>query len=146
MRVFAYGTLIDPQTMHLACAGAEDLGRAVLDGYELAFTAESGHYRGGVPDIVEAPGSSVEGVLWAVDGGDLAVLDTYEGVDEGFYERIEVEVDWRDRTVDAQAYTVVDKIGDVDPAPKVLTLMRRGAKRHDLEGTLEALEEITRRG
>lgn len=145
MRLFAYGTLIDPQTMHLACAGAEDLGAARLDGHELAFTARSAHYDGGVPDIVEAPGASVEGVLWAVDEDDLAELDAYEGVDEGFYERIEVEVAWRDRTVPAQAYTVVDKADGVDPAPKVLTLMRRGARRHDLEGTLARLDEITRR-
>lgn len=141
-RVFTYGILMDPQTMHPIAPGAEDLGVAVLDGYRLAFTGTSAALGGGVADVVpadraaavEAPDGPdrVEGVLWAVPADELEALDAYEGVPEGHYERVRVPVRWRGRDVEAWAWTVVDKQAGLVPGARAVTLALRGARRHDV--------------
>lgn len=144
MRLFTYGTLVDPQTMHLVAPTAEDLGPAELADHRLAFTAYSGHYEGGVPDVVPSEGDAVDGVLWSVEEDALEKVDAHEGVEEGYYRREEVTVTWRGRDVNAWVYKVVDKKEGIEPAPKVLNLMRRGAKRHDLERLVERMDELSR--
>lgn len=84
MRVFVYGTLIDPEQVETLLddgPGAyEFAGSATLEGLHRV----DGRY----PTLV--PGGSVEGRLLAVDDPALERLDRYEGVDRGLYVRVKV--------------------------------------------------------
>lgn len=147
MKLFTYGCLMNPPTMREVASTAEDLGHAVLEDHELAFTAYSPAFEGGVADVVEREGSRVEGVLWAVDGEALQAVDDYEGVGEGHYERVELPVTWRGRQVDAGVYKVVDRKDHVAPSAHYLTLLLRSARRHAFsEEYVEMLASITPRG
>jgi gamma-glutamylcyclotransferase (GGCT)/AIG2-like uncharacterized protein YtfP len=96
-RLFAYGTLTDPEI----CGGL--LGRmptsipAVLRGYARHDVRGEAY-----PAIVPQHGGSVRGRLYGdLSAGDLALLDAYEG-DE--YSRSRVEVDTGQERVTAWAY------------------------------------------
>lgn len=142
-RLFTFGSLMDPATMHQVCPKAEDLGPAVLEGYRFAITGFSEHYDGGVADVVASQGDRVEGVLWALPEADLETLDKYEGVPEGFYRRERGTVRWRGKDVEAWFYTVVDKDEEVEPSARFMTVVLRGARRHALsEGYVEFLEDV----
>lgn len=87
-RYFAYGSNLHRPQMAALAPSAVVVGPARLVGWELFVT---GH---GVLSI--RPGHPDEGVLgleWACTAADLAVLDRFEAVDEGLYERIEVSLD-----------------------------------------------------
>ncbi len=95
-RYFAYGSNLHRPQMAALAPSAVVLGPARLAGWELFVT---GH---GVLSIrpirpvgpARAPGSAeVLGLVWACTATDLAVLDRFEAVDEGLYERIEIDVD-----------------------------------------------------
>lgn len=113
---FAYGSCMSPQDFQRTVPQFELLGRAVLDGYEVAFTIYSDGRMGGVADIVPAPDSRVEGVLYAFPEALLDGLDAREGVPDGVYKRIQVEVDYRGQPMQAETYTVVNK-ADKELAP-----------------------------
>lgn len=56
---FAYGSNINLNQMARRCPGAEVIGPATLNGYRLAFRAQSG-----VATIIPAPTKQVKGLLW----------------------------------------------------------------------------------
>jgi gamma-glutamylcyclotransferase (GGCT)/AIG2-like uncharacterized protein YtfP len=89
--LFVYGSLVDPRRLD-AVLGHRFSGerlRARLEGFERIGSAELGY-----PYLVEQPTSFVDGVLiMDLSPGDLDVLDRYEDVDTGVYERIVVEVE-----------------------------------------------------
>lgn len=89
--LFAYGSLVDP-----ACV-SEVLGRthlgerlaARLDGYQRIVSSTYPY-----PYVVPSPGHSVDGVLITeLSADDLHLLDRYEDVGGGDYQRATVEVD-----------------------------------------------------
>jgi gamma-glutamylcyclotransferase (GGCT)/AIG2-like uncharacterized protein YtfP len=97
-RLFVYGTLINDAVVQ-ELLGHRLFGRAaVLRGYRRAFDPAIGY-----PVIHREEGGTVAGkLLDEVDGGDLAVLDTYEGA---HYQRVIVQVDTLDgRALDAYVY------------------------------------------
>lgn len=69
---FAYGSNLNLDQMAVRCAQAGVVGKAVLEGYELAF-------RRGVLTILPKEGGRVEGLLWRVNAWDELTLDRYEG-------------------------------------------------------------------
>ena len=84
---FAYGSNLDVEQMKIRCPDSELVGESVLNGYKLAFTAESKMWGGGVADIVVNNGSEVWGVLYKISDNDLTNLDRYESVPD-LYNRI----------------------------------------------------------
>ncbi|MEZ5408186.1 MAG: gamma-glutamylcyclotransferase family protein [Acidimicrobiales bacterium] len=88
-RYFAYGSnLHRPQMAALAPAAVAMGPPARLVGWELFVTGY------GVLSIRPAgPDAAVWGLVWSCAEADLAVLDRFEAVDDGLYERIEVHVD-----------------------------------------------------
>jgi len=86
--VFAYGTLLDTTFLVQLVEHPVPSEPARLDGYRVETLA-----RFGWPVLVAAQGAVVEGrINRGLDGRDLERIDAYEGVAEGLYERVEVEV------------------------------------------------------
>lgn len=69
---FAYGSNLNLGQMAVRCPQARVVGKAVLEGYELAF-------RRGVLTILPKEGGRVNGLLWRVNAWDELTLDRYEG-------------------------------------------------------------------
>ncbi len=68
---FAYGSNLNKEQMVFRCPGAEPVGQASLDGWELEFRR--------VLTIVRKPGGVVEGGLWLITDDNELALDRYEG-------------------------------------------------------------------
>jgi gamma-glutamylaminecyclotransferase len=87
-RVFVYGTLKRGCRNHHHLAGQQFLGEAhTLSGYTL-------YLLGDYPGMVRSDDAShdVAGEVWAVDADCLAKLDELEGVAEGLYERVPINL------------------------------------------------------
>lgn len=83
---FAYGSNMCVDQMAGRCPGAQVIGAATLDGWEL-FMDQAGY-----ATIERRAGASVEGVLWEIGPADERSLDDYEGISTGYYEKRVVRV------------------------------------------------------
>lgn len=116
MRYFAYGSNLDPVQMVARCPSAAFLNRALLNGFELAFTRWSTRRRCGVADIAPRPGGRVWGVVYAMSKDDGRRLDGFEGYaperPDNWYARVERTV-WVEgdpsRPLATTAYEVVER-------------------------------------
>jgi gamma-glutamylcyclotransferase len=139
---FAYGSNID--AVEVGGRHAQLLGVARLDDHRLAFTRRSVRTGTGVADVVPAPGESVWGALYELDGEQAAALDAKEGLGWAY-----VRATMRVRTldgehVDAFLYTVLEKEPEeVPPSEEYLGGLVRGARRRNLpDHYVRALEEL----
>jgi hypothetical protein len=91
--------------------GARIGGR--LDGWELAFNKIRQDRGSGAGNILVAPGKAVHGTLNAMPDAGLDVLDIWEGVAGGHYERRTLSVVRADtgEVVDAVVYVAL-KVGE----------------------------------
>lgn len=80
--LFVYGTLKQGQRNHglMDRVGAEFKGFDVIAGRVI-------HVMGGLPGLVHSETARVEGEIYNVSGEALELLDDFEGVHSGFYER-----------------------------------------------------------
>jgi len=88
IRVFVYGTLKRGERNHHFLTGQQFLGAAqTAPGFTL-------YALGDYPGMVRSadPTHDVTGELWAVNAACLAKLDELEGVAEGLYERVSVQL------------------------------------------------------
>jgi len=110
--LFIYGTLKRGDVRAPLLTGQHDLGNVKTQPRYRLFNT------GDYPALVEAQplglsGRSIEGELWSVDDACLNRLDEEEGVDEGLYERIAVELIGQPETVEAYLYLhPVDGLAD----------------------------------
>jgi gamma-glutamylcyclotransferase len=112
---FAYGSNMNPARLvddRLTPKGVA-LGRRIggrLDGWRLAFDKVARTPKGaGAGNIVIAPGEAVHGTLNEIPPAGLDVLDVWEGVASGHYERRTVRVVRADtgETIDAVTYVAL---------------------------------------
>jgi len=97
-------------------AGERIAGR--LDGWRLAFNKRGRTPTGaGAANIVEAPGEVVHGTLNLLPSRGFEVLDRYEGVAGGHYERRTVAVVRGDAGVTVEAITYVALLTGEDLRP-----------------------------
>jgi hypothetical protein len=73
---------MDVNAMGRRCPRSKALGLARLERHRLAVMRE------GWLTAVRAPSSAVHGVLWDLAMSDIAALDRYEGVSQGFYVKL----------------------------------------------------------
>ena len=130
-RYFAYGSNMDPKQMAVRCPGSTALGRARLDGYELAFVWDSPGWGGGVGTVLPSSSRHVWGVLWDLTGWHIDALDRYEGVGIGAYVRAHLDVEAEDGRVDALIYIATDT-RQKKPSAKYVDALVRGAKAFSL--------------
>ena len=116
---FAYGSNMNPARLvddRLTPKGVA-LGRRVggrLDGWRLAFDKVARQPTGaGAGNIITAPGDAVHGTLNEMPAAGLDVLDVWEGVAAGHYERRTVLVVRADtgETIEAITYVAL-KVGE----------------------------------
>lgn len=92
MKYFAYASNMHPDQMKERAPGAVFLARARLPDHTLTFPRRSDHWEGGVASFVPAPAQSVWGVVYEITERDKEGLDRYEGVRQGAYDWVGVEV------------------------------------------------------
>ena len=96
---FAYGSNLNLGQMAVRCPQAGVVGKAVLEGYELAF-------RRGVLTILPKEGGRVNGLLWRINAWDELTLDRYEGYPHLYTkELLPVQTDSGSQTVVAYVMT-----------------------------------------
>ncbi len=93
MLYFAYGSNMNVPQMARRAPRAAPLGIGRLADHRLFFTSD------GYAAIRRRRGHAVHGVVWRIAARDVAVLDRYEGVDEGWYVKRTVRVRLAARSV-----------------------------------------------
>ena len=79
MLYFAYGSNMHVPQMARRAPKAQPVGIGRLDDHRIFFTSD------GYAAVRDRRGAHVWGVVWRIAARDVAVLDRYEGVDEGWY-------------------------------------------------------------
>jgi len=117
---FAYGSNMDPARLisaRLNPGGAECYERVLgrLDGWRLVFDKPSAYFVGaGAANLSKEPHCHALGTLNRISASGLAILDHYENVADGQYERITVSVIRPDTatTIDAFCYVARRNLDD----------------------------------
>ena len=150
---FAYGSNMDPGQMIDRKVRFSTAKKALLKEHTLVFNRYSVTYGAGVADIIPKDGSAVEGVLYLVNERGLKLLDKFEGVDRGLYQRAFVVVEDEKGTPHrAVCYQIVDKaIVTVPPSVEYLTKLVKGAEAFGLspdyiQGLRDRLARVRRPG
>ena len=113
--VFAYGSLVNRKEIEKTLKEDDAqkdyavLGIGKLDNYKLAFTKESGRWKGGVLDVIVSHHDYVLGLVLEVSNRALRAIDRREGVSAGAYKRETVSVELGGELMEAIVYTVVNK-------------------------------------
>ncbi len=89
---FAYGSNMNAARMRERVGWDAPRFAVRLPDYELHFNKEIPSYGWCAANIVPAPGKQVEGIAYEVEERELAILDGYEKVAEGHYERQAMQV------------------------------------------------------
>lgn len=107
---FAYGSNMDSKQMNQRCPENRLIGKAILPGYRWVIT------RRGYANVLPSQQDAVEGVLFEISEGDEALLDRYEGVDQGSYFKRTVRVLHNGQVRQAMIY--VDPVEEEGTAKK----------------------------
>jgi len=115
-----------------------------LAGYRLCFDLPVGPGERGVANVVIDSAECVCGVLYLLTPEDLERLDRTEGVPNGYYRRVEVDVvDCDGVTVRAWTYASAFATTGRKPSARYLGLLLEGAREHGLPGDYVArLEQL----
>lgn len=111
------------------CVYSYVIGHATLKDHRLGFYRRSPKRDCGTLDIVQAPGSTVEGVLYHLPGRLSDFLDEREEVPRCGYRRETVTVNCHQRVYAAvRTYVVVDKLAEeLAPNDWYFNVVMRGA-------------------
>jgi hypothetical protein len=142
---FAYGSNMDPDQMAFRSLEVLEAWGAVLYDHKLVFDFPArSRWLGGAADVVEAPGSRVEGVLYSL-GSDVGTMDDWE---RG-YRRVAVDVTIASsgRTLTAWTYVVIEKGPSMTPSEVYVAQMLRGGRMFgSSEAYMDELEGHMERG
>jgi cation transport regulator ChaC len=104
-----------------------------LAGYRLCFDLPVGSGERGVANLNADEAECVYGVLYLVTSAELERLDRTEGVESGYYRRVEVDVVDRDgNVVRAWTYLSPHAVVGRKPSPRYIGLLLEGAREHEL--------------
>jgi gamma-glutamylcyclotransferase (GGCT)/AIG2-like uncharacterized protein YtfP len=113
----AYGSNLDPRQMAHRCPHSPLRGTGWLTGWRITFGGEG--WDGALPTLVEDPGSQIFVALYDVTDADEALLDSWEGADQGLYRKVRVRVATLEGEQLAWVYVLDDFEGGT---PSALTL------------------------
>ncbi len=91
--MFVYGTLMSASTREWLGLKSKDTKAATLFNYKKTGL-----------NVLPERGSKVEGMLFEVDDRELKILDTYEGMEQGWYRRFKIKVTIDNKAVEANVY------------------------------------------
>ncbi|KFQ64622.1 Gamma-glutamylcyclotransferase, partial [Phaethon lepturus] len=116
------------------------------------FKFEFGHHQGrtssvwhgGTATIVQSPGDEVWGIVWKMNASNLRSLDKQEGVEDGIYVPIEVNVHTQaGKVLTCRSYQMKDYVCG-PPSPQYKKVICMGAEQNglpsDYQKKLEAIE------
>ncbi|NXG35934.1 GGCT glutamylcyclotransferase, partial [Dromaius novaehollandiae] len=119
-----------------------------LQDFKLAFGHHQGRisplWHGGTATIVQSPGDEVWGIIWKMNASNLSSLDKQEGVEDGIYVPIEVNVHTQaGEVLTCRSYQMCDCVCG-PPSPQYKKVICMGAKQNGLpmeyQKILEAIE------
>ncbi len=119
--MFAYGMNTNTQGMTHRCPAAVSHGQARLLDYSFRFS--------GPADVVRAPDSYVDGVLWTITDQCLAALDLLEGYPY-YYNRRMLRVLHQGRIVKAITYFMQPGNLDSPPSAGYFNMVEEGYREH----------------
>ena len=130
---FAYGSNLWTGQMRERCPSTRVESPAKLKHHRLWFPLRSKRWGGGVASVQPDPMGLVEGALYSISWDDLLVMDGYEGVAAGMYQREEMEVQAAGEV--RRAWTYIGRVEDGAPFPTssaYIQTILRGAAEHGL--------------
>lgn len=116
----AYGSNMNIEQMAFRCPHSRVLGRGMINNYKLKFSYHA--------DIVRADGGCVPVVLWDVPEIDFKVLDIYEGVSGGYYERVNLPVETSNGRKNAIVYVMCGNNDFEMPSEHYYQVIKQGYK------------------
>ena len=102
----AYGSNMDPAQMLLRCPHSPQRGTGWLEGWRLTFGGDDLGWDGALTTVVEDAAQRVFVSLYDVPENDEKELDSWDGVNLGFYSKIKVRVQTLDGDVLAWLYVL----------------------------------------
>jgi hypothetical protein len=118
----AYGSNMDPAQMLLRCPHSPQRGTGWLEGWRLSFGGEDLGWDGALTTVVEDTAHRVFVALYDVPEIDEKELDSWDGVNLGFYSKIKVRVQTLDGDALAWLY-VLDAYEGGLPSDQRLTIL-----------------------
>ncbi|XP_047117654.1 gamma-glutamylcyclotransferase-like [Schistocerca piceifrons] len=119
---FAYGSNLLAKRIHINNPSAIRISAAKLKDFRLDFGTWAERWRGAVATLVPEQGKHVWGAVWEIDKSNLADLDRQEGVNDGFYFPMQVDVEkLSGEFVNCRSYQLCDtptKISEGDIIPE----------------------------
>lgn len=147
MLYFAYGSNMERFQLKRLCPKAKFVTAAILADYELTFSGNSPMWGGGIADIRERSGKTVEGVVWEISEAERKVLDKYEGYPT-LYLHKEIQVRTRaGKAITAFTYVMANPGHPMIPSKRYKQLLISGAEEHGLSDEyvdfLESIRPLT---
>ncbi|MBT5177071.1 MAG: gamma-glutamylcyclotransferase [Candidatus Marinimicrobia bacterium] len=125
LHYFAYGSNMSARRIRHRLGWSPSRIAVTLQDYLLAFNKQSAD--GGKANIKVSSGDEVEGILYFVKEDDLLTMDTYEGVAEQQYKRLDIEViDLSGRKMPAVAYVALNTGPESRPTVEYLNYLLEG--------------------
>jgi cation transport regulator ChaC len=132
---FGYGSNMSPQTF-LERRGMQPLETRVarLEGWSLCFDLPVGPGERAVANLWPAPDTHIWGVVYRLGAADCERLDRSEGVPQGVYDRLEVQVCCAAEPAVLTAFTYQSRHrrDGRRPSARYLGIMLDGARHHRL--------------
>lgn len=145
---FAYASNLLRERILIKNISATFYAVANLQDFKLVFGSHQGKassdWHGGTATIVQSPGDEVWGVVWKMNTSNLNSLDKQEGVEDGIYTPIEVNISTQEgKILTCRSYQMNDCVCDL-PSPQYKKVICMGAKQNGLpiayQKKLEAIE------
>ncbi|NXJ92668.1 GGCT glutamylcyclotransferase, partial [Corythaixoides concolor] len=146
---YGYGSNLLRERLMLSNASAALCAVARLQDFKLEFGHHQGRtssvWHGGTATVVQSPGDEVWGIVWKMNTSDLSSLDKQEGVEDGIYVPIEVNVHTQaGKVLTCRSYQMKDYVcGPPSPQYKKVVICM-GAEQNglptDYQKKLEAIE------
>jgi gamma-glutamylcyclotransferase (GGCT)/AIG2-like uncharacterized protein YtfP len=118
---------MDPEQMLERCPHSPAAGTGWLNGWRLTFGGEELGWDGALAMVVPDPDSQVFVALYDVSSQDHAMLDYWEGVEEGLYNKIKLRVSTLDGEMLAWVY-ILDAYEGGLPSARYLGLIAEAAQ------------------
>ncbi|NWX67072.1 GGCT glutamylcyclotransferase, partial [Promerops cafer] len=145
---YAYGSNLLRERLLLRNPSAALCALARLQDFKLEFGHPQGRtssvWHGGTATIAQSPGDEVWGIVWKMNTCNLSSLDKQEGVEDGIYVPIEVNVHTQaGKVLTCRSYQMKDYVSG-PPSPQYKKVICMGAKQNglptDYQEKLEAIE------
>jgi hypothetical protein len=123
----AYGSNMDPEQMLERCPHSPTAGTGWLEGWRLTFGAEELGWDGALAMVVPESQSQVFVALYELSSHDEAILDYWEGANDGLYTKIKLRVSTPDGETLATVYVLDGYEGGL-PSARYLGLIAEAAE------------------